>query len=766
MHKIKEATSVISDLALYKNKELEPFELIKSVCDFYDKVKSSELNSADLRFLRYLSSIIGIPHYYELLSKFNSKDFDNEDYDLGTLSSIIFESTLHTDDEIMLHKYQKQVIDQFNKETSNRYFLSASTSFGKTYLIFEIIKRLDYQNVVLVFPTIALLTENLERIYSDERYSNFKNEYKIHTLSETEKSNSKNIFIYTPERFLSYLDITKDKDFDFVFVDEIYKMDNDYLIDETTKENERDTAYRIALHYILKFSKDILLAGPYIEFSSKKKSNYNSSFDNFIKRNDFTVLNYNNYEIVNKVSQTIAKKKRYELDGLTFEFDSKNKKDRFKKVVETIMINNENCIVYCSTKLRTENYAKLLLDDDYYHEKIEMTDLVKNFINHLENEYSSEWVVIRAIKKGIGIHHGLVPKYIQKEITDLFNDRYLNVLISTTTITEGVNTSAKNLIVLSERKGTKMLKKFDAKNISGRAGRFNHHYKGRVIVLQNTFEKVLESDEEGIKHKNYDENVDKDDVDLLYTDSEYLSDNDKIRLKELRIEIEKRKLPQYVFDTFKIISPIDKIRIYDIVKALPPNEYKMIKSVVSQIYFSMSYDFDDFQLILNIIRPIVKNRTLEFLIDYKVETKKTKKEYSVLTYAISMYLQDGFKGSLKYNLGRKNTFDEAMRETTQFVYNTLKYQVVKYLGVFNLIYIHIESEKTGKSNDDIVGITLLLKKLEHNALTDEGKLASDYGVPPKVIDYFESEDSSKEIRKTFDDYEHKMFDRVVKIMDK
>lgn len=56
------------------------------------------------------------------------------------------------------------------------------------------------------------------------------------------------------------------------------------------------------------------------------------------------------------------------------------------------------------------------------------------------------------IEKGIGVHHGLVPKYIQNEIIDLFNNGVLKVLISTTTITEGVNTTAKNMVVLSHKK--------------------------------------------------------------------------------------------------------------------------------------------------------------------------------------------------------------------------------------------------------------------------------------------------------------------------
>ena len=43
----------------------------------------------------------------------------------------------------------------------------------------------------------------------------------------------------------------------------------------------------------------------------------------------------------------------------------------------------------------------------------------------------------------MAFHHGLVPKYMQKEIINLFNRGEIKVLASTTTITEGVNTTAK-----------------------------------------------------------------------------------------------------------------------------------------------------------------------------------------------------------------------------------------------------------------------------------------------------------------------------------
>ena len=50
-------------------------------------------------------------------------------------------------------------------------------------------------------------------------------EYKIHSLSEEEFNLSeKNIFIFTPERFLSFMDSHQHLHFDFAFIDEVYKI--------------------------------------------------------------------------------------------------------------------------------------------------------------------------------------------------------------------------------------------------------------------------------------------------------------------------------------------------------------------------------------------------------------------------------------------------------------------------------------------------------------------------------------------------------------
>lgn len=358
MDRIEETTNLIKALNTYRNDELEDYEFIKIVCSYFDKIKQEDLSEADLSFLKYISNIIGIPHFYDLLEKFE-QDVTINSFDLNTLSAVIYESTLNISKHNKVHKYQKQILELFKPNQLNRYFLSASTSFGKTHIVFEIIKQMDYDNVVLIFPTIALLSENLERLTSDESYKFFVEKYSIHTLSEVENIDDKNLFIYTPERYLSFVEKRENEiEFNFAFIDEVYKIDNDYIIDEEVRENERDVAYRLAVFYSLKKDVDTLLTGSYIDFSRPNDENYNRSFDRFLEKNEIKLIDYNNYEIVNKTYSDIKGKKSYEVDyNLDLTFEKKSKNDRLIEILNQIFNINENTIIYCYSRSSAESYA-------------------------------------------------------------------------------------------------------------------------------------------------------------------------------------------------------------------------------------------------------------------------------------------------------------------------------------------------------------------------------------------------------------------------
>lgn len=223
-------------------------ELLNEVCNFFNDVKEEGFTQADLHFMRYIAMNAGIPQYYTMLGNFVQDLQEREiDVTLDELSMMVRESSMHITEGTELHRYQWEVLNRFVLGQRNRIFLSATTSFGKTFLVYEVVRKMGYRNIALIFPTVSLLSENLFKIHTDAEYAWIKENYTIHTLSDVQELGARNIFIYTPERYLSFLDKNTGVGLDFVFVDEVYKLDNGFIIDEVAKENERDVAYRIAL---------------------------------------------------------------------------------------------------------------------------------------------------------------------------------------------------------------------------------------------------------------------------------------------------------------------------------------------------------------------------------------------------------------------------------------------------------------------------------------------------------------------------------------
>ena len=84
------------------------------------------------------------------------------------------------------------------------------------------------------------------------------------------------------------------------------------------------------------------------------------------------------------------------------------------------------------------------------------------------------------------------------------------------------------------------------------------------------------------------------------------------------------------------------------------------------------------------------------------------------------------------------TKDEAMRQVADFVYNVFKYHLVKYLGLFDVFFRYQISKSENIAMEDVAGLGLLLQKLEYNALSPNARKVSDYGVPFKLIDCYDS----------------------------
>lgn len=734
----KQKTELISNVLIKLNDfdqtEYGTSDLIHASCELFDFIKDRELSNADIQFLFFIANTIGIPQYYSMLQDKFNKDTDMPDLTLDILNIACKTAELTIDNRV-LHKFQKEILDLYQKNQVNKYFLSASTSFGKTYLMYEIIKKKQYKNILLIFPTIALLSENYEKIISDPGLKN----YTVHTLSQDgDISNEYNIFIFTPERYLSFIEINGNQDMDFVFVDEVYKLDNDFIVDEEQQENERDTAYRLALFFSnLKSDIDVFLCGPYIDIAPE------SSFAKFLEDNNIKTLDYNNIELVNK-KQT---------------FYNNSKGAKLLEQLEQILLRSENTLIYCKDPGWTEIYAKKIIKSNIL-DPIQYTEKFKIFVEHLERTYSPEWSLIKCLKRGLAFHHGLVPKYIQKEIISFFNDGIIKVLLSTTTITEGVNTSAKNMIILHATKGAKKLKKFDAQNITGRAGRFLEHYSGNVVILDKEIKKILDDPTQNVlRHKNYELITQKDPRDIFNVEEKYLNDSD-LDLKRKTISlIELYSFPPYVVERSKVFSVFDKVLVYKALKELSNDEIEKISICIKYLQQNLYLEKNGFEIIVGILRKLnVKDENLQYFFGLSPKT-----QISRLYYALSTYLRQGFDGMFDFYFNPETgDVDTAMRQTSRTIFHTFKYGLVKYLSLFDLMYKHFINSERGMFIGDMDGLESLIFKLEYNAKTSDGLIASDYGAPNNVIKYFDGQIKLSDL----DAYEMTFVDKIQKLVHK
>ena len=83
MDRIQEASDVIVKINEYRRGTIKDYELIGIICAYFDKIKKDHITPSDQKFLKYISNVIGIPHYYDLLSTFQDRELEINNFDLN-----------------------------------------------------------------------------------------------------------------------------------------------------------------------------------------------------------------------------------------------------------------------------------------------------------------------------------------------------------------------------------------------------------------------------------------------------------------------------------------------------------------------------------------------------------------------------------------------------------------------------------------------------------------------------------------------------------
>jgi hypothetical protein len=355
---------------------------------------------------------------------------------LGIADQIAYESHRpYGMDDVVFHTEQDDVYQLL--AAGENVVLSAPTSFGKSLIIDGVIATGQHRTIVLIVPTIALIDETRRRLTK-----RFGARYKIVTQAG-QPPGERTIYVLTQERFLD-IPAERFSGLSFFVIDEFYKLG--------MPRDDRAPLLNMAFHRLHATGAQFYLLGPNIH--DMTRAVYSRLDFQFVKTDYGTVVI--DTEILPAPSnlQRAVTAQCRNLHGST--------------------------LLYVKEPSRTRTVAKWLIEADLGRVGEELDDASR----WIAENYHPEWFLARAVRNGIGVHHGKIPRALGHHLVRLFNEGKLRWLIVTSSLVEGVNTSAKNIVLVDQKIGRQLdLDFFTYGNIRGRSGRMSKHFVGKVLVF-------------------------------------------------------------------------------------------------------------------------------------------------------------------------------------------------------------------------------------------------------------------------------------------
>lgn len=383
-------------------------------------------------------------------------------------------------DEVVFHRSQAEVYNHLMD--GNNVILSAPTSYGKSLITDAVIASMKYNNIVIIVPSIALIDETRKRL------SRFKDKYKIITYPY-QSLTERNILVLTQERAVEIIDQVK---VDFFVIDEFYK------IASKSDGDERNRILNQVFYKLVKTGAQFYLLGPNIE-DVKTGALTNVQFV-FIKTDYKTVVSERHRITVH------------------------NNEERFEKLIKVLSVIKGPTLVYCQSPASANKLAMELIDGNIFT----YIDENNSIAEWIRQNYHPEWILAKAIEHGIGIHHGKNPRALSQQCVKMFNEGNLKCLICTSTLIEGVNTKAKNVVIYDNKIATNKIDFFTFNNICGRSGRMFSHFIGHVFLFNDPPQEELPL----VDFPIFTQTKDVPDEMLINVDDTDLTDESKERIKE------------------------------------------------------------------------------------------------------------------------------------------------------------------------------------------------------------------------------------------
>ena len=390
----------------------------------------------------------------------------------------------HQENKYFFHS-QKEIYDHLNDRS---FSYSGPTSMGKSLIMRTFIKDKILSgfkgNFTILVPTKALISEIASNIIKYDLQDELSNKnYKVVTSGNSlffKQDNLNYIMVMTPERLLYTLISYPEMSIDYLFIDEAHKL---------SELDGRATFYFKVTDMLIERPRKphIILASPnipnpevYLEVLPSEQIE------------NPTYL---------KTTFTPVSQMKYVLDIVTKEFKVFNEHSKKKNPFEIIynlnindttstliqkVIEKHPCksnIIYCSGRDKAVEMARIYACSLPYLENNVLDEVAKD----IKDEIHADYYLADIIRKGIAYHVGYLPLHIRTKIEELYRDRKIKTIFCTSTLIEGVNLPADNLIIISCRIGSKgNMNQVEFRNLLGRVGRIEYNLYGNVFIIRDS----------------------------------------------------------------------------------------------------------------------------------------------------------------------------------------------------------------------------------------------------------------------------------------
>lgn len=383
-----------------------------------------------------------------------------------------------------LTDFQFKLYNALSEEAS--LSISAPTSAGKSFVLgLDIERRLkvkiEKEVVVYIVPTRALISEVSLRIRNSLRNAGLANVIVRTTpfVITDEAAVDGAVYVLTQERLVSLL---MNSEFNLsittLIVDEAHEI----------QSKKRGVILQNAINLVIRrFEKvKVLFASPLISnpscflaaFGRSKNGRFFTEETSPVAQNFILVRQV--HGDTKKVSINLLNGEQIiDLGVRKLDFTYRGRIVRQARFAKSITRDQDSTILFANGPDKAEKLAMALARELPDLVVPELDDLKEFLLTDVHHNYP----LINCLSKGVVFHYGHMPTVVRNTVEELFKAGIVKYICCTSTLLQGINLPARNIVIENPMSGNDPMKRSDFLNLAGRAGRLLEEFHGNIWCL-------------------------------------------------------------------------------------------------------------------------------------------------------------------------------------------------------------------------------------------------------------------------------------------